>query len=181
MSLAWSPTPLLAAAGAVSAVLLTGCGGASHSAAGGGSAEGTTNRQALAVLRQYARCVRGHGLSGFPDPVVQSDGHPVPAPSAPDVPSAIQQACRSVIERIPPNYSETTAVSTADFQKLLLLARCIRAHGTPDWPDPNALGEFPIDRHLQQGGKRLFVAAVQACARLNPNPSGGIDVIQARP
>jgi hypothetical protein len=181
MSVAWSSAPLLAAAGAVSAVLLTGCGGASHTAGGGGSTQGSSNRQALVALRQYARCVRAHGLPGFPDPVVQSNGHPVFPDSAPRIPQAIQQACRAVAARIPPDYTATTAVSSSDFQKLLHLARCIRAHGIPDWPDPNPLGEFPIDTHIQQGGKRLFVPAVHACARLDPNPSGGINVVQARP
>jgi hypothetical protein len=100
--------------------------------------------------------------------------------SAPDVPQTAQQACRTVIAQIPPNYTATTAVSSSDFQKLLRLARCIRSHGIPDWPDPNALGEFPINTQIQQGGKPLFEPAVHACARLNPNPSGGINVVRAR-
>lgn len=179
MDLRWSSAPILAAAGACAAALLVGCGAVSH-AGGGGSSRGSSNRQALVVLRQYARCVRAHGLPNFPDPVVQSGGHPVFPDSAPDVPQTAQQSCRMVIARIPPNYTATTAVSSSDFQKLLQLARCIRAHGIPDWPDPNALGEFPVDTHIQQGGKRLFVPAVHACARLNPNPTGGINVIQAR-
>jgi hypothetical protein len=181
MSLRWSSTPLLAAAGGISVVLLAGCGGASHTAGGGGSTQGSSNRQALVALRELARCVRAHGLPGFPDPVVQSDGHPVFPDGAPRVPQATQQACRTVAARIPPDYTATTAVSSSDFQKLLQLAHCIRAHGIPDWPDPNPLGEFPIDTHIQRAGKRLFFPAVHACARLNPNPSGGINVIQARP
>jgi hypothetical protein len=181
MSFRWSSAPILAAAGAAAAALLTGCGASSQVAGGGGSSQGSTNRQALVVLRQYASCLRAHGLPGFPDPVVQSNGHPVFPVSAPDVPQTAQQSCRTVIARIPPNYTATTPVSTGDFQKLLRLARCIRAHGVPDWPDPNALGEFPIDARIQQGGKRLFWPALHACARLNPDPSGGINVVQARP
>jgi hypothetical protein len=138
------------------------------------------NRQALVVLRQLSRCIRAHGLPSFPDPITRSDGVPILPDSAPRVPPSIQQACRSIEERIPPDYTTTVPVSTSDFQKLLVLARCIRAHGIPDWPDPNALGEFPIDQRIQQAGKRLFVPAAHACARLNPDPSGGIHVVRAR-
>ena len=100
----------------------------------------------------------------------------------PDVfPVAAQQACQGIAARIPPGYTTTTPVSSADFQKLLQLARCIRGHGIPDWPDPNPLGEFPINARIESGGKRLFVPAVHACARLTPTPGGGIHAVRARP
>jgi hypothetical protein len=164
-------TAALIAAGLV----LGGCSG-SH---GRSTAARSANARATLVLRQLAGCIRGHGLPSFPDPVTGRNGVPAFPDSAPDVPPAAQSACRPVIARMPPNYTSTTAVSTADFQKLLALARCIRARGVPDWPDPNALGEFPIDTRVQQGGKQLFVPAVHACARLNPDPNGGVNVIRA--
>ena len=131
------------------------------------------------MLRELARCARAHGVPNFPDPQVGSDGVPRFPDSAPRVPIATQQACQAIAARIPPNYTSTTPVSSADYQKLLQLARCMGRHGIPDWPDPNALGEFPIGQRIQAGGKRLFVPAVHACARLNPNPSGGIHVVRA--
>ncbi len=166
----------LAAAG----FLLAACGSASPKAAGP-PPHGSANRQALVVLQRLAACARTHGIPSFPDPIVGSNGVPVFPDSAPRVPPSTQQACHSILAQIPPDYTSTQPVSTSDFQKLLALARCIRAHGIPDWPDPNRLGEFPIDRHIQLGGKRLFVPALHACARLDPNPSGGIHVVQARP
>jgi hypothetical protein len=168
-------TRLLAAA-AVAPALLAGCGGANRP-----HSRGSVDQQALVVLRELARCVRAHGIPSFPDPQVGSDGVPRFPDSAPRVPAATREQCRTIAARIPPDYTSTTPVSTADLQKLLQLARCIRAHGIPDWPDPNRLGEFPIDAHIQQGGKPLFVPAVHACARLNPNPNGGINVVRARP
>jgi hypothetical protein len=163
---------------AVAGLALGACGGSHRLAATTGR---STDQRALVVLRQLARCVRGHGLPSFPDPVVGRNGVPVFPDSAPRVPPATQHACRTVAARIPPDYTSTTAVSSGDFHELLAFARCVRAHGIPDWPDPNALGEFPIDTHIEQGGKRLFVPAVHACARLNPDPSGGIHVVRARP
>jgi len=168
--------PVVAAAG----LLLAACGGGLR-AAGPASPHGSTNQRALVVLRELARCIRVHGPPSFPDPVVRNDGVPVFPDSAPRVPSPTRQACSAVANRIPLDYTETTAVSASDYQKLLALAHCIRAHGIPDWPDPNTLGEFPIDTRIEQGGKRLFVPAVTACARLNPNPSGGINVVKAQP
>jgi hypothetical protein len=166
------------AAGASAAFLLAGCGSSHATSAGGGP---SVNRRATAVLRELASCVRAHGLSDFPDPRVGSDGVPRFPDSAPRVPVATQQACRAIAAQIPPQYTSTTAVSSSDYQKLLQLARCIRTHGIADWPDPNALGEFPINTRIELGGKHLFVPAVHACARLNPNPSGGINVVRAHP
>lgn len=161
----------------VVAFVLAGCGSAPDASGAGGS----VNQRATIVLRELSRCVRAHGVPAFPDPQVGSNGVPRYPDSAPRVPAATQQACRAVAARIPAEYTSTTAVSSSDYQRLLGLAHCIRSHGIPDWPDPNALGEFPINARIQQGGKRLFVPAVHACARLNPNPNGGINVIRARP
>jgi hypothetical protein len=168
---------LALAAGASSAFLVAGCGATPHAASGVGS----PNERATAVLRSLARCIRTHGVTNFPDPQIGGDGVPRIPDSAPRVPVSAQQACRGVFAQLPPQYTATTPVSTTDFQKLLRLARCIRTHGIPDWPDPNALGEFPINARIQRGGKPLFVPAVRACARLNPNPNGGIHVVRAQP
>ncbi len=165
------------AIGASATFLVAGCGAPGSINRGTGSVD----QRATEVLRSLARCVRAHGLPAFPDPQVGSDGVPRFPDSAPRVPVATQQACRAIAARIPPQYTSTTAVSNVDYQKLLQLARCIRTHGIADWPDPNALGEFPINTRIEQGGKRLFVPAVHACARLNPNPNGGIHVVRARP
>lgn len=167
----------LLAAGACIAFLLAGCG--SHRGTSG-AAGGSVNQRAALVLGSLARCVRAHGLPDFPDPQVGNDGVPRFPDSAPRVPVATQQACRTIAAQIPPQYTSTSAVSPADYQRLLRLSRCIRSHGIADWPDPNALGEFPIDLRIQQGGKASFMPAVRACARLNPNPSGGIHVVRAQ-
>jgi len=164
-------------AGAALAFLVAACGSSTGSSNGSG-AGGSLNQRSTVALRDLARCVRAHGIPSFPDPQVGSDGVPRFPDSAPRIPAATQQACRAVADRIPPDYTSTTPVSASDFEQLAKFARCIRSHGVPDWPDPNPLGEFPIDTRLQHGGKRLFGRAAHACARLNPNP-GGINVVLA--
>jgi hypothetical protein len=165
-------------AGGIAALAVTG-GGSSPTSAAARSA--SADQRAAIALRNLARCVRAHGLPNFPDPLVRSDGVPQFPDSAPRVPTATQQACRAVAGRIPPEYTVTTAtpVSDAEFQRLLGLARCIRAHGVSDWPDPNALGQFPIDVRIQEGGKQVVLPALEACARLNPNPRGGLNVVRS--
>jgi hypothetical protein len=160
-------------AGIGAALLLGGCGG------GGDSVTNSATAQANAIVHQLVRCIRTHGVPTFPDPIAGSDGVLRPPTDAPRVPPATVAACQSIADRLPPNYTSTQPVSTVDFQKLIRFARCIRSHGVPDWPDPNALGEFPLNRRLIVGGKRLVIHAVQACARLNPDPSGGINITQA--
>jgi hypothetical protein len=158
----------------LSAGLLAGCG--AHRA----GSPGSVNARATVVLRNLSRCVRAHGIPDFPDPGVGSDGVPRYPDSAPRIPDSAQEACRTIAAQIPPRYTSTTPVSAAGFAALLLLGRCIRAHGIPDWPDPNRLGEFPIGPRIEQAGKRLFAPALRACARLNQDPSGGIHVVRAR-
>jgi len=175
-----SPSPRLAttpaAAAGFLALVVAGCGGGSHVSAGSGAA--SVDQRAAVALRDYARCVRAHGIPSFPDPQVGTDGVPRYPDSAPRIPAATQHACRRAAAQIPPDYTSTTAVSSSDFEKLVELARCIRAHGIPDWPDPNPLGEFPINARIQQSGKREIGPAVHACARLNPNPAGGVNVVR---
>jgi hypothetical protein len=122
--------------------------------------------------------VRAHGVPGFPDPIVGRNGVATFPDSAPRVPDAAQRACRSIVARIPPDYTTTQPVSAGDFHELLLFARCVRAHGVPDWPDPNALGEFPLDARLLADGKRLFIGPVRTCERSHPLP-GGFHAVQA--
>ena len=156
------------------AFVLAGCAGTAT------QTTQSSNARATVALRELARCVRAHGMADFPDPQVDSSGHPTFPDSAPRIPTQVQQACREVAAQIPPDYTATAQVSTADYEKLLRFARCMRAHGVRDWPDPNALGEFAIDARIRRGGKQIFGAGADACARLNPDPSGGIHVIEGR-
>lgn len=138
------------------------------------------NQRADQIMVRFARCVRAHGLPGFPGPTIGPNGVPQFPDSAPRVPPPAQTACQSIVNELPTQYTSTQPVSNSDLQKLVAFAHCMRRL-IPDWPDPNALGEFPIDSRIEQGGKQLFVPAAHTCARLNPDPSGGIHVVRARP
>jgi hypothetical protein len=153
---------------ALGCFLLTGAAAVSVSGCGGSvprSATLSANQEATAALRAFARCVRTHGMPGFPDPQI-TNGVPSLPDSAPRVSPSAQQACGQIAARIPPQFTSTQPVSGADLQKLLKFANCMRRHGVPDWPDPNALGQFPLDQHLVQSGKRLVLRPGPICELL---------------
>ena len=55
------------------------------------------------------------------------------------------------------------------------LAHCIRGHGMPGWPDPNALGEFPLTTQMSIQYKVADRPAANACIRYVP---GGTQYLQ---
>lgn len=55
----------------------------------------------------------------------------------------------------------------------LAYSQCMRAHGVPDYPDPNAQGQVRIESHPGSDldpNSPTFKAAQQACQSLQPTP-----------
>ncbi len=117
-------------------------------------------------------CMRAHGLSNFPDPAVATDG-PAAGQAILDK-SALKSysdgvvnqaitACRSALDRAGIAGGKSSAVSTQEIQARLGLARCIRAHGVPNFPDPNpTTGEVTPPPGLTKTSPSIL-AAIQAC------------------
>lgn len=83
----------------------------------------------------YARCMRAHGVSRFPDPSATGainthvPGLNLSSPAA----RAAETACRSLLpEKHPPNQQPTAKA----FARLLAWAKCMRRHGVSGLPDP---------------------------------------------
>jgi hypothetical protein len=120
----------------------------------GGGSQGGGTEQTMAVMRQLAHCIRSHGMPGWPDPVINPlTNAPDWPPSAPRLPAGIQQACQSVANRLPPDAQQSQPPTPASMQALVRYARCMRSHGVPNWPDPNALGEFPMTTQMSVQAK----------------------------
>jgi hypothetical protein len=97
----------------------------------------------------YSRCVRTHGVPGFPDPA--SDGG-IPKAVAQQLGvsqsrlQAAQNACRPLLPDATSFEQQTRQCLTAGacppalVQQMLTadrtFARCMRSHGVPGWPDP---------------------------------------------
>ena len=54
------------------------------------------------------------------------------------------------------------------FQKTLAYAKCMRAHGAPNWPDPNSQGQF-VKTPPNRADFTAPASADQACRHLLPN------------
>jgi hypothetical protein len=138
-------------------------------------------------LRQYAACMRAHGVNmadpqtadggaGGGGPVIQSGGPG--SNTGPDDPTfqAAQTACRSLA----PNGGNMPKPNAQQLEQLRKFSVCMRAHGIniPD-PDPDGGGIMiqnsgNPDPDLQPDSPK-FKAAQEACRNLLPSggPAGG--------
>jgi hypothetical protein len=111
-------------------VLVSGCGGSSRV---GATAGDTQLRAALA----FARCMRSHGVPSFPDPDPHGDFPAFHTGVSKQTSSAADAACKRLLS------TGTTATPQQRQQKLafgLKVARCLRGHGYPSFPDPTQFG-----------------------------------------
>jgi len=127
----------------------------------------------------YAECMRAHGVTNFPDPDSQGRilirGGPGSGlnPNSPTYQSA-QKACQS-------KQPKPTAAQQAQAQAYALrVARCMRAHGIKDYPDPpaNSGGRISIRLNNSPGSdlnpnNPLFQRAQAKCMPNVPKLPGG--------
>jgi hypothetical protein len=168
----------LLAVTAAAAVLAAACGGSASPAAGPVSGGSARYQQALA----YSACMRAHGVPNFPDPdaagnIIQHVTHGQPPGNGPRA-QAADNTCRHLL---PGGGASSTAPSRV-ISQLLKLARCMRAHGEPDFPDPTTSSSpgkansvsLPGNITLPLGAAGInvnsaqFQAAARACESLAP-------------
>jgi hypothetical protein len=159
----WPGKAMVLVAAVLVAVAAAACSGGSSNSVG--SSAGNPNQGALA----YARCMRSHGISDFPDPNAQG-GFSAPNGLNPNTPqyAAANNACKSLTgSATPPPYNPTMAAA------LLKYAICMRGHGLTWFPDPNAQGH--LDINLPKGmspNSPQYVAANKACSADLPGGGG---------
>jgi hypothetical protein len=99
------------------------------------SAANKTSAEARASGLSYARCVRSHGISHFPDPGASGGinfhvaGLNLSSPAV----KAAETACESLLPAKRPPAQQPTAKSYA---RLLAWAKCMRQRGISGLPDP---------------------------------------------
>ncbi|HTX01124.1 MAG TPA: hypothetical protein VMD59_20240 [Acidimicrobiales bacterium] len=161
------------AASAGLALGLAACGGGSPSATkvATGSATGASSEHAL----EFASCVRSHGVPNFPDSAVQINGDTVEFhltkgsgfdPSSPQFQSA-SNACRKYL----PAGAAGGAPSSAHTNQLLQWVHCLRTHGIPNFPEPDADGRITARFGPGTGidpSSPQFQQAVEDCKSLQP-------------
>jgi hypothetical protein len=158
--------PVLAAAAlAWTAMLTAACG--SGGSSGAGTAAGSPGGGARGSALAYSRCMRAHGITRFPDPDSQGGisvtGGPGTSldPNSPQF-KAADQACRKLM----PGANLSPAQQAANEARALRYSQCMRAHGIPDFPDPNGQGGIAI--RLKPGSdldpnNPVFKSADSAC------------------
>jgi hypothetical protein len=120
---------------------LAACGSSRPNADGSTAAQSDPAHAAKALA--FAKCMRSHGVSNFPDPTngelklqVQKTPNSTSVNgvevNGPAFQSALQ-ACRSYL----PNGGHPSAAQTAKAKaQALAMSRCMRSHGVPNFPDP---------------------------------------------
>jgi hypothetical protein len=182
------PRPAQTAAAVIAVavlVLLAACSGSPSSTSSGGSptARGSANSPSLVG---YSRCMRSHGVPDFPDPT-SSGQLPKTDAQLLGVSSSQLQAARTACQHLLPTggslqQQEQLCMQNSDCPPALVqqmlnadlkLARCMRSHRVPNFPDPVNGGSggpfFPISRagisdaasHTQR-----FTAKLTECGRL---------------
>jgi hypothetical protein len=151
--------PAVVAAAAAAALVLC-------AAAGAGSALAPSPSPA-ASWHAAMQCVRSHGYPSLRDPQIDSGGQENFGTQGLAVKQAlgdrrIAAACKTYLEKIP-RPGRKVPPTPAEVHQLVLFAQCIRRHGTPDWPDPNRDGAFPLPSRILNQGKPGFLRMSAKC------------------
>jgi hypothetical protein len=155
-------------------------GGPSPTGAGdtpsGGDGAKPGQQQIYDGLLKYSKCMREHGVSNFPDPVMgkglQVNGNQVGQGTA--TYKAADGACKSLM---PGGGGADNA--PADRTAALKYSKCMRDQGVTKFPDPAANGsvDLDIDKIGMPPDNPLFQAALKACQQYlgstNTNGNGG--------
>jgi hypothetical protein len=103
---------------------------------------------ATQLVHRAAQCVRDHGVPNFPDPVFDAHGRlQIDDQLLKTLPSAvvqsIQQACQTQINAAQAAANAQQPPATpAELEQATRFAQCMRQHGWPNFPDPDAHGGF---------------------------------------
>jgi len=169
------PLILASVAGAAAfSLFAAGCGGGGSPGVASVATTGTTATtppQTGAVA--FARCMRSHGVLGFPDPnsVGEFDGLAIKRlrVSGSRI-RAAQSACTDLLPNgvmpMAPGYT----ITRADQLDYLEAAACMRRHGIPDFPDPtfqNNGVQFNIPSSIDKNSPRVR-SALAVCQKLIP-------------
>jgi hypothetical protein len=158
----------------LSGALMTACGNGAVTRPGvasvspTGSASSSTGAPKASMLA-YSRCMRAHGIANFPDPnadgnlSVEGDKGSNLDPNSAAF-KAADAACKSLLPaaQAPPKNMKA---------QNLKYARCMRAHGISDFPDPNPDGGLRV---TASPGSDLdpnnpqYKAASEACKKYQP-------------
>ena len=181
---------------AVGAFGLVGCSGgssgshvASLTGSGGKATTTTTVSKASAqkLWNEFAACMRQHGVN-MADPVLNNDGVPsnginiTAGGGSQSGAKLATQACQSQLDAATKASGKgPRTASPADQARARRFARCMRAHGVADFPDPQTNGGGIKIEGGGSGGSKpsdlnpdspVFQKAQKTCGSLLPGKAG---------
>lgn len=136
----WLPLALIAVSFALA---LAACGGSSKpstSTSPSSASKGSPPSYATSQLAA-AGCIRKHGVPNFPDPTFGAGGGQVNLhmPAAMESSRAFalaQKECAKVGLELAGYAGQSVKPTAGEMTQWLAVARCMRAHGMPNFPDP---------------------------------------------
>jgi hypothetical protein len=161
---------VVAAAGLT--LIIAACGGSSPSASSTNAASAAHGPGADAY--RFSACMRSHGLANFPDPVVHvssSNGAGTSASVGIRITPGIKgspafksaaNACKHILPA--PSGQRSGQSDHPPTQALVAFAQCLRTHGFPHFPDPNAQGELSLEM-VNAAGINLHTPALLTAAK----------------
>jgi hypothetical protein len=153
---------------AILAAITLGAAACSSSSPGSGGPASTAESAAYRANIAFAQCMRTHGVPDFPDPQPGSNFSVSggPAGAAAQTPSGkAYLTCQHLL----PNGSVSTSspVSSQQLAEGVALARCLRTHGEPTFPDPTIVNDG-LSFDFTGVNTPQFQAAVSACRSAIP-------------
>ena len=139
----------LSIADRVAAVLggaaMAGCGSTGHA-----SGAETNARSGPNSALQFAQCMRANGVPNFPDPGPR--GYQITPRSGINPLSPADKSAFNACEKYLPPSGRPPAVPASIRQQELMFAKCMRANGVPNFPDPDTNGDiqFPVSSPIPQ-------------------------------
>lgn len=151
--------------------LAAACGGSPASTGSRGPSPDSPRAKAVA----FAQCMRSQNVPDYPDP--SSSGQiPKETPQELHVSASVLQAASRACEHLLKS-GGSRDLTQAEIQQwwngMRSFARCMRAHGVANWPDPTPYPPRPSNPTFQMPASiqptQQIVAKMRTCQRLVPN------------
>jgi hypothetical protein len=167
--------PAVVAIVALTGVISAGCGSNAASEAGTASSSGSGGSKKLTARDKgvkFAECMRGNGVSDFPDPNAKGEFE-YGVSVTPAVFSKAVEACKD----LQPPGSLSSKRTPKQQSASLRFARCVRENGVKDFPDPvngePVINTYRIPSSNQPGGMTILNAATKKCGDLLERAAAG--------
>jgi len=185
MHMARSRRPVVLGLGFIVAALIlfaAGCGGGGGSPGVANVASSTTTAttsNTQSALVAFSHCMRTHGVPNFPDPQRFTGGNVKLTIHTLDPSQSALNACSSLLPTRG-GTPQTAQQTRRQLEDELSFARCMRAHGVPNFPDPSAQGGLTVDMVEAQGIDVHSTVVLRVVTRCIPASHGGLTLAKVR-